>query len=94
VGDQDTSDGTLASPFIFFSFPKKTQSKDTSLPYKGIADAFVRIVRNETWHGLYRGLGPSLLGVSHVAVQFPLYEYLKTHFTHKGKGKRKRLKGQ
>ena len=45
--------------------------------YRHTLDAFLRIYRGEGIHAFYRGLIPSLVGVSHVAVQFPLYEELK-----------------
>jgi len=48
--------------------------------YDGIMHAFQRIYKEETFRGFYKGLPASLLGVSHVAVQFPLYEYLKDEF--------------
>lgn len=52
--------------------------KDPSTrPYRHTGDAFVQIFRTEGWRGFYRGLLPSLFGVSHVAVQFPLYESFK-----------------
>ncbi len=35
------------------------------------------IYRTEGWRAFFRGLLPSLLGITHVAVQFPLYEHLK-----------------
>mmetsp|Transcript_16690 Transcript_16690/g.28285 ORF Transcript_16690/g.28285 Transcript_16690/m.28285 type:complete len:346 (+) Transcript_16690:103-1140(+) len=36
------------------------------------------IYRNEGFMAFYKGLSASFLGLSHVAIQFPLYEYLKT----------------
>lgn len=46
--------------------------------YTSTLDALSTILRKEGWSALYKGLGPSVLGVSHVVVQFPLYEYLKS----------------
>ena len=40
-------------------------------------DAAKTIYRSEGIKAFYRGLLPSLLGIAHVAVQFPLYEQLK-----------------
>ncbi|CBQ71692.1 related to YIA6-Pvruvate transporter of the mitochondrial inner membrane [Sporisorium reilianum SRZ2] len=53
--------------------------KDTAVkPYRHTGDAFVQIYRSEGLRGFYKGLLPSLFGVSHVAVQFPLYESFKS----------------
>ncbi|CDR87152.1 related to YIA6-Pvruvate transporter of the mitochondrial inner membrane [Sporisorium scitamineum] len=53
--------------------------KDTSAkPYRHTGDAFVQIYKSEGLRGFYKGLLPSLFGVSHVAVQFPLYESFKS----------------
>jgi len=45
--------------------------------YKHTLDAAWTIYRTEGVAAFYRGLLPSLLGILHVAVQFPLYEQLK-----------------
>lgn len=53
--------------------------KDKSVkPYRHTGDAFVQIYKSEGLRGFYKGLLPSLFGVSHVAVQFPLYESFKS----------------
>ena len=44
--------------------------------YTSTFNAFATIFQKEGWKALYKGLGPSLFGVSHVMVQFPLYEML------------------
>lgn len=53
-----------------------TQSRDEQR-YKHTLDAAITIYRTEGWRAFFRGLFPSLLGITHVAVQFPLYEALK-----------------
>ncbi|KAF8583354.1 mitochondrial NAD transporter [Ramaria rubella] len=45
--------------------------------YRHTLDAFTTIYRSEGPRAFYRGLVPSLLGIAHVAVQFPLYEQLR-----------------
>jgi solute carrier family 25 (mitochondrial folate transporter), member 32 len=42
--------------------------------------------RTEGIRAFYAGLTPALLGLTHVAVQFPLYEYFKMKFTGYGIG--------
>jgi len=58
----------------------QTQNERTAYRYNNTLHAFKTIAREEGIGGFYKGLGPSLLGVSHVAVQFPLYEKLKIWF--------------
>lgn len=48
--------------------------------YKGTIDAFHKMYTQEGIMSFYAGLGPALLGLLHVAVQFPLYEKLKDLF--------------
>jgi solute carrier family 25 folate transporter 32 len=49
--------------------------------YSGTIDAARKMYRVEGFRSFYSGLTPALLGLSHVAIQFPLYEYLKMGFT-------------
>lgn len=59
-----------------------TQSFESSAwRYKGTFDAIRTMYRTEGWKVFYQGLGPSLLGLTHVAVQFPLYELFKSVLT-------------
>lgn len=48
-------------------------------PYSGLSDGLVTIIREEGVLGLYRGLSPSLWLVSHGALQFTLYEMVKSY---------------
>ena len=48
--------------------------EDSSV-HKAISDIYKR----ESFYGFFRGLTPSLLGTTHVAIQFPIYEYCKIY---------------
>lgn len=45
--------------------------------YKSTHHCLLTMAREEGFKGVYSGLAPSLFGVSHVMVQFPIYEALK-----------------
>ncbi|EKC98858.1 pyruvate transporter [Trichosporon asahii var. asahii CBS 8904] len=50
--------------------------------YRSTFDGFRTIFRNEGLAAFYKGLIPSLFGISHVAVQFTLYEKAKAWAAH------------
>ncbi|KAI9029847.1 mitochondrial carrier domain-containing protein [Phycomyces nitens] len=68
---------TLTNPLWVIKTRFMTQNSLTDYRYKNTLDAFITIARQEGIRGFYKGLGPSLIGVSHVALQFPMYEKLK-----------------
>ncbi|CAN8105661.1 unnamed protein product [Discula destructiva] len=76
-----------------FSYLPKGSNTPTSRPtmhihgyYHSTIDAARKMYTTEGVRSFYSGLTPALLGLTHVAVQFPAYEYLKTKFTGQGMG--------
>jgi solute carrier family 25 folate transporter 32 len=61
--------------------------------YKSTLDAARTMYRTEGFLSFYSGLAPALLGLSHVAVQFPLYELFREWFTGGELGQRADARG-
>ncbi|WFD34186.1 hypothetical protein MCUN1_001023 [Malassezia cuniculi] len=59
---------------------------DESTRYRNTFDACRKIYRTEGMAAFYKGLFPSLLGVTHVVIQFPLYEHFKAIATERRHG--------
>ncbi|EGC35614.1 hypothetical protein DICPUDRAFT_87783 [Dictyostelium purpureum] len=77
---------TLTNPIWLIKTRFITQEMDgRQKRYRGVFHSISSIYHEEGFRALYKGLGPSLLGVLHVGVQFPLYEKFKVYFAHQNK---------
>lgn len=83
----------LTNPIWVLKTRILSSDKGAQGAYPGMLTGAARLFRAEGLRGFYRGLGVSLLGVSHGAVQFAVYEPAKrVYFSHKsgepGKGEK------
>jgi len=72
--------GTIVTSPLWVIKTRFMTQPQNEVRYRHTLDAFVRIYQTEGTRAFYRGLLPSLMGVTHVAVQFPLYEHFKKWF--------------
>lgn len=83
---------TAVSTAPFWTLKSRLQvdmAKGGERKYRGVVQGLTRIVRDEGFGGLYKGLTPTLLGLGHVGIQFPLYEEIKRRL--KGNGEMRAL---
>ncbi|KAI0024196.1 folate transporter/carrier [Xylariomycetidae sp. FL0641] len=66
--------------------PTSRPTIDSPWHYRSTLDAARKMYTSEGIGSFYSGLTPALLGLSHVAVQFPAYEFLRMKFTGQGMG--------
>ncbi|KAG4301343.1 hypothetical protein PCANB_002311 [Pneumocystis canis] len=70
----------LTNPIWIVKTRLMSQNSSSHTYYRNTFDAFQKMYRFEGVLSFYKGLTPSLIGVIHVAIQFPLYEFLKEIF--------------
>ncbi|CEJ91629.1 Putative Mitochondrial carrier protein [[Torrubiella] hemipterigena] len=66
--------------------PTARPTAQSTWHYRSTLDAARKMYSSEGLASFYSGLSPALLGLTHVAVQFPTYEFLKKTFTGQGMG--------
>lgn len=71
------SSSCLVNPIWVVKTRLMVQTGKEDVVYKGTIDAFRKMYRNEGIRVFYSGLIPSLLGLVHVGIHFPVYEALK-----------------
>lgn len=67
----------LTNPIWVLKTRMLSSDRDAVGAYPSMWKGAMQLWRNEGWYGFYRGLGISLFGVSHGAVQFAVYEPTK-----------------
>lgn len=70
----------LTNPIWVIKTRMLSTARNAPGAYKSISHGTLEIYRVEGLRGFYRGLIPSLFGVSHGAIQFMAYEQLKNHW--------------
>ena len=70
----------LTNPIWVIKTRMLSTSRNAPGAYRSISHGTVDLYRTEGLRGFYRGLLPSLFGVSHGAIQFMAYEQLKNHW--------------
>ncbi|KAI1823167.1 mitochondrial folate carrier protein [Xylaria intraflava] len=67
----------LTNPIWVLKTRMLSSDRGAAGAYPGMWAGAAQLLRTEGWRGFYRGLGISLFGVSHGAVQFAVYDPLK-----------------
>lgn len=70
----------LTNPIWVIKTRMLSTARNTPGAYKSTLGGAMSLYRGEGIRGFYRGLIPSLFGVSHGAIQFMAYEQLKNYF--------------
>ncbi|KAJ4302387.1 hypothetical protein N0V88_002531 [Collariella sp. IMI 366227] len=87
MSQSSSHDRSHISPFPRGSnTPTSRPSLHSPWHYKSTWDAARKMYTTEGILSFYSGLTPALLGLTHVAVQFPAYEFLKMKFTGRAMG--------
>lgn len=73
---------TATNPIWVVKTRLMSQGPHTPWHYSSTINAFATMYKHEGIRTFYAGLAPALLGLAHVAVQFPLYEKFKVSFDH------------